>query len=123
MFLRGEGDTNDYIPSKLFEEEIVRGISEYGSLVLSLGAEPPLVVMISLLRVRGFRVGAAIGNDPREIQAIDRDDLVVPEVIIDVELNDQQEIAKAIKPAFDSIWNAAGWPSAQSYDADGNWHR
>jgi len=26
-----------------------------------------------------------------------------------------------LKPLFDAVWNAAGWPGSQNYDQNGQW--
>jgi hypothetical protein len=49
---------------------------------------------------------------------IDRDALIIPEIMIeDFDCNP----GKVMKPAFDAIWNAAGWPRSINYDKEGNW--
>ena len=48
---------------------------------------------------------------------IDRNDLVIPELMLE-ELNDDP--AKVMKPIFDAVWNASGWPRCMNYDNDGN---
>jgi hypothetical protein len=49
---------------------------------------------------------------------IDRDELIFPEVVAD---GYEADIPTLIKPTFDALWNAAGWPRSLSYDANGRW--
>lgn len=53
-----------------------------------------------------------------EIYPIEKDVLLLPEVLIE---NFEQNLAKTIKPVFDAIWNATGWSGSIHYDQDGNW--
>jgi len=42
----------------------------------------------------------------------------LPEVILE---NYPSDIALTLKPTFDAIWNAAGWPASLNYDDQGEW--
>ena len=33
------------------------------------------------------------------------------------------ESSKVMKPIFDAVWNACGYPGSQNYDDSGNWCR
>ncbi|WP_099355501.1 hypothetical protein [Fredinandcohnia onubensis] len=48
---------------------------------------------------------------------IDRDELYLPQILIDSEV----EIPKVLKPAFDVLWNSGGLNGSQSYK-EGNWN-
>ncbi len=50
-------------------------------------------------------------NDP-----MDRDRLLLPEVLLE---DYRVDLSGALKPAFDSVWMAAGWPRSANYDAEG----
>lgn len=49
---------------------------------------------------------------------IDRDHLIIPETII---YDNDNEPGKALRPIFDALWQATGFPGSENYDADGNW--
>lgn len=51
---------------------------------------------------------------------IDRDVLLVPEVVVE-DFNVASD--QVMKPIFDAVWNAAGWPGSHNYDNAGNWIR
>lgn len=74
--------------------------------------EPPIFVMLSLLGVKGYKMAVSIYDSGHPI---DRDLLILPEVVID---SYESDVAKAMKPAFDSVWNAAGWPGSKNYEGD-----
>jgi hypothetical protein len=53
-----------------------------------------------------------------EAHKIDRDVLLLPEIIVQ---NYEVRAEDVLKTAFDSIWNACGLPRSLNYDANGNW--
>lgn len=54
-------------------------------------------------------------------EAIDRNLIFVPEVLID---SQGADIPTALKPTFDAIWNAFGYERSFNYYEAGNWrHR
>ena len=58
-----------------------------------------------------YRTGAS------DFNRVDRDILVIPEVIVE----DYHQLAEAIlKPAFDIIWQSAGLTGSMNYDENGN---
>ena len=110
-----------YIPSVVFEEEIVCSLARYLEIQNKLEIEPPFFVLLSLLNVAGYNL------QPRnttmilsyESYQIDGNNLLVPELLVE----DNTLAPEAIlKPAFDAIWNAAGLPQSPYYDDDGNWN-
>jgi len=50
---------------------------------------------------------------------IDRDVLIVPDVLIEKYLFD---LPRVLRPAFDAVWNACGRVRSLNYDAEGNWN-
>ncbi len=53
-----------------------------------------------------------------EVHTIDRDILLLPEIVIE----SYDVIAEDIlRPCFDSIWNACGFPRSPNYDDTGEW--
>lgn len=51
---------------------------------------------------------------------IDRDVVVVPDVVLESEPND---LPRALRPMFDAVWNACGLRESENYDQDGYWRR
>jgi len=78
----------------------------------------PLLAIISMLGVKGYTMAV----DPRvfsiQKSAIDRDSLILPEVIIEDYGND---MAKLLRPAFDVVWQATGFSGSLNYDDNNNW--
>ena len=46
------------------------------------------------------------------------DTLILPEVMAEA---NEFDIAKTLKPLFDSYWNAYGYDGSQNYDQQGQW--
>jgi hypothetical protein len=79
-----------------------------------LRAHPPFYVMLSMIGVKEHVISVEPHNIPkgeiREGNPIDRDILVLPEIMID---SFSTDVAKTMKGIFDGVWNAAGWPESK----------
>lgn len=111
-------DGRKIIPSAMFEKELIQCGNRLLTLLHHLKIEPPYVVMLSFLGVRGYSMFVGTMRWQSNAHHIERDHLFVDEVIID---DVTQDFAKAIRPAFDQVWNACGWARSLNYDAEGNW--
>jgi hypothetical protein len=115
---------NNSIPITDVETDVVKIFKNILDYQQSLGVETPTVLSLNFLQVKGFvfgtpsrlRVESAYHN-----HGIDRDDLILPEILIDNYPKTLEETARNLKPIFDSIWNAAGWPQSINFDENGNW--
>ncbi|MCJ7654562.1 MAG: ATP-binding protein [Dehalococcoidia bacterium] len=106
-----------YIPSVLYEQELISSLSNYLSLLETLIVEPPIFVFLTLLGVKGYRMGTDRIDELDELNAIDRDIILSPEILIE---NYQVIAEDVLMPCFDSIWNACGFSSSWNYK-DGKW--
>ncbi len=102
------------IPSRLFEEKLLDALPRFLSIQRQLGVEPPLFIMLSLLGVSGHIMGVSTSRS--DTYPIDRDALILPEIIVE---NFECNPAEVMRPIFDAIWNAAGWPRSMNYDESG----
>jgi hypothetical protein len=108
------------IPSIAYEKGLLDALPIYLSILEQLGVAPPLFVMLSLLGVSGciLAINRRIDLWGERTYPIDRDTLVLPEIVIEsFEVN----AAAVMRPIFDSVWNAAGWPRSMNYDESGEW--
>lgn len=106
------------IRSTAIENAMADYLSRYMRTQQKLGVEPPFFVMLALLGVAGYRINGSdrfLGSDGH---AIDRNDLIIPEVMVEDFSSRPQEV---MRPIFDSMWNAAGWSRDMNYDENGNW--
>jgi hypothetical protein len=78
------------------------------------------VVIASLIGVKGVAIslGDAFQTPFPPEFPIDRDLLVLPDVIVE---GRDQDIATLLRPAFDAMWQASGWERSHGYDAQGKW--
>jgi hypothetical protein len=106
------------IPSLAYEEAVVNYLPHCFGILKKLGCKPPVMVGISLIGVRGWKLYVnpmtyfAMGSP----NAIDRDVLELPEIHA-VDLS----APPSLKLAFDRVWNACGYPASPHFDAAGNW--
>lgn len=108
------------IPSLLFEKDILRAVHGYLATQAHLGIEGPVHVGLSLLGIAGYRMAtrrfrAAAGRP------VERDRLVVPDVVAEDTGLDEGGVERLLRPAFDRVWHACGYPRSPHYDAAGAW--
>ena len=101
------------IPHILFERELLDALPRFLSIQRQLGVEPPFFIMLSLLGVSDYTISA---NTPIFTYPIDRDDLILPEIIVE---NFECNPSEIMKPIFDAVWNAVGLPQSMNYDNNG----
>jgi hypothetical protein len=96
------------------EEALIESTQEYLDLIRRCSVSPPIVLMVSLLGVKGYRILIApnhIGN--HSAHAIDRDDLILPDLVLE-EFPD--DLGRDLRPVFDVIWNSGGFFGSPMYD-------
>ena len=108
------------IPSGLLEQNILSNLSSFLAIQKQLGISPPFFTMLSLIGVKGFNMAVKHGLDTFKQNQfpIDRDVLLFQENIIE---DYETDLSRIMKPNFDAIWNATGWPRSMNYDELGNW--
>lgn len=109
--------TPKVIPYASTELKIIKAVESYLEQLASLNVPPPYAFFLSLLHVRGY----FMPTEPQHMHPgnpINRDHLFIPEVILNAV---PKSVASALFPAFNSVWNACGWPQSLNYDIDGNW--
>lgn len=101
-----------------YERKLVVAVKKYLELQNFLGSNPPYFVMISFLGVKGYKIALqrSVHHIAEYTSEIDRNNLIIPEVMIeDFDVN----VASALRPIFDAVWNAAGSDSSPNYDETG----
>jgi Schlafen, AlbA_2 len=107
------------VPGRSFGKYIFEVLPSYLSALQALDVPPPLVLMITLQGVRGARLGLdeQFFSEPHPI---DRAVLELPEIMID-RFGTELEYHQAVRPAFDALWNTAGFATSQYFDENGRW--
>jgi len=112
-------DNGSQIPSVVYERQLIRSTTHYLAMLRTMGVNPPVVLLLSLLGVKGYTMAyRPLRYTANKHSSIDRDHLALPDTLIDAY---EVEAHTVLRPSFDAIWNACGFPRAMYYDDDGNW--
>ncbi|MGB8310955.1 MAG: DUF4062 domain-containing protein [Halobacteriota archaeon] len=98
-----------------YERGLINSLSNYLDVFKILGVAAPVFFFLTLLGVKGYRLSRGYKVFD---QKIDEDILAIPEKIIE-KFDDKPE--HILRPCFDYIWNACGYPKCFNYDEEGNW--
>lgn len=113
----GQGRQSNYI-SYTYEKSLVEALVRYSKLLNALSVTPPFFLMLSLVDVKNYLLS---GGSERISEPIDRQDLILPEVMVENYFQNDEDVASALQPIFDTVWNAGGKTSSPNFDKDGNW--
>jgi hypothetical protein len=109
------------IPSLDVDRWIFEILPGYLTTLQRLDVPPPIVLMITLQGVRGARLGVGqtwtTYEDP---PTIDRSVLELPEIIIE-NYGKAVDYQRSAQPAFDALWNTAGYAKSKHFDETGAW--
>jgi len=106
------------IPSVAYEKELIKSLPDYLSILKTLNVELPIFIFLSLLGVKGYLMAFDQWEFQDEVHTIDRDALLLPEIVIESYEVSAKDI---LRPCFDSIWNACGFPRTLNYNDAGEW--
>lgn len=120
------GVVSDYngqqnIPSLDFDRGIFAVLPSYLNGLRSLDVPPPLVVMISLQEISGASLG--VGGDIWNFNVaipFKSHELLLPEIIIE-DYGTEHDYQRVMRPAFDALWNAAGFAASKYFNDDSIW--
>jgi hypothetical protein len=105
------------IPSVAYEREVFQYLPSCFQLLEKIGATVPIVIAVTLIGTRGLKMGV----DSYWSQAgypIESDTIILPETVVN---EFSVPVGKILKPLFDLVWNACGYPESKNFDAQGNW--
>ena len=119
---RGRNPPRSFIFGRALEDALIQCVGHYLAVLQSVGCQPPVAVMVSLTGVAGYEMVPTEQNFRPELLVapsvgVDRPDLVIQEVLVE-EFRARPE--RDLRPVFDAIWNACGYPQSPSYDGGGN---
>ncbi|MDA8161649.1 MAG: ATP-binding protein [Desulfobacteraceae bacterium] len=116
-------ETGPMIPSVHYEADIIQKVAGYAHTLSGWEVPAPYVIAISMLGVRGAKMALGPNYLPIHQNKIDRNDMILPDVLLEgMEMaSDNNETAKLLRPIFDVVWNACGYPKSLNYDDNGNW--
>ena len=116
--LAGPREDRLVIPSIAFERYVMQYLPQCLHLLETLGAGLPIVVAMTLTNTKGLWMGVDTFLRDEAGYPIDAETIILPETIVESFTTPIQQI---LKPMFDLIWNACGFPGSENFDADGNW--
>jgi hypothetical protein len=102
-----------------WEQSLIDKLPSYLQAQSRLNVQLPVFIMLSVLGVKGYSMYVPPGSFDSG-DTIDRDMLIAPEIMVE---KFDSDAAQILKPAFDVIWNAAGFSGSLSYDSQGQRRR
>ncbi len=123
--LAAHGDKR-LIEAGLLENKLIEHLPSWLDTMSAVGVSAPVLIMLSLLNVRGYRMKPPIGFASMDARPINRDHLhTSPTVVETLRLSSKAKAsnhpAALLRSHFDTIWNACGYPSCIGYDNSGQW--
>ncbi len=105
------------LPSRPFEDWAIKFIDDARAELRRLGVSQELSVMLSLVRAREVELGLSLHLDYGSGQCLfDRDVVALPDVLLDEGVSSEM----GLRPAFDLMWQAAGFARSFNYHAQGH---
>ena len=116
-YLLNPGGGQRFIPRVAYEKELISSLRRFLSVQEAIGVSPPIVVLLSLIGVSGYTMSPdKLGSTGALVK--DENLLLPPGIVEDIE---DCEPADVFRPAFDAIWQAAGYSHSLNYGESGDW--
>ena len=107
-----------HFPCVYAEKILFRSTQSYLAGLRELGITSPIVLMVSLVGMKDIRIhGILAGQSAR----IDRENLLLPESVIDNFDESNRMMSGIVRPVFDALWNVAGQVNSPNFDDNGCW--
>ena len=115
-----EEDGEILIPCLAFDKHVLGVLHLYLDALKMLDVAPPLVVMLTLDGVYNAKLGVnnltQYDRNPPIMQSV----LELPEIVIE-DYGSEKDYQRAVRPAFDALWNAGGFAASRHFDENGIW--
>ncbi len=115
-----ERDGERFVPGLKFDKDIFEALPNYLNGLKALNVPPPLVIMISLQEVNGAHLFVSKNIFDDGGYKFSKPELLLPEIVIE-DYGTDQNYQKAMRPAFDALWNAAGYAASGYFNDDDLW--
>lgn len=113
-----EDNAKPMLPSGSFEGYLKNFISASISELSNWGASGDFLVMLSLLRAKGMKLGYAQDFSNNEHLEFDREILTFPDIEV---IQENGDVMKQMRPLLDMVWQAAGATGSQNFNENGDW--
>lgn len=118
-FFTGEQNGKQYIDGTSIETSVIEQLPRYLEVQRALEVPTPIWILTALTGVSDHIMFADLSPRlGRRFQPIDRSVCRLAEVLME---EYGQSISTLLRPAFDSMWQAAGWQGSINYDPQGVW--
>jgi hypothetical protein len=95
-------------------------VPTYIATLQELGVPPPFTVMMTLTETADVRLG--VDDRPQDLRPIQHPRLELPAIQMD-DFGSPREYQRAMRPAFDALWNAGGFARSRNFNEKGDWVR
>ncbi len=106
------------VPTTTLVQSLDESVQQYLNALVALETPEPAVLQLTIVGARGYKLAVGQNWDWQSQPAIDRDMLILPDVLVE---NFDCDVHALIKPILDGLWNACGYHWCNWYDEDGNW--
>jgi hypothetical protein len=118
-----EHEGQAFVPGAGIEHSIFERVLAYLDGLRDAGVPPPFLFLMTLEGVEGAIY--AISQNAQELPPFTQPVVTLPECLID-SYGDNIDYHRAVRPAFDTLWNSVGEARDMLFDDnglwDGNWH-
>ncbi len=102
-----------------FEKDLIDSVNNNKIVFDFFGVNYPMIIFHTVLDIKDFRITPKLGFRDIGKHQFDQSDFLLPEILL---TEDQFDILPlALKPLFDPIWNAAGYPQSPNFNTKGEW--
>ena len=102
------------------EPELFNSSRDYLGLLKGLDVGPPIVLMLSILGLQGYKIIPA--SEQRAWKSfrnpIPQNEILFPDVLIE---DMDADPTVFLRPILDMLWQAAGWERCENYDGHAKW--
>lgn len=112
--------SNKTIQITLLEKGIIDSLSDYLNLLNILRVPTPIFIFLTLIGIKEHKIlpPNVILGTWAAVHTIGRDVLQLPELYIE---DYPTKVDSVLRPIFNSLWNAGGYPEDPHYTDDGTW--
>lgn len=100
------------------EKVLVEYFPRYMNVFKKFDINSPVFFFLTLIGVKDYKIPLKVPWRINETYPIDRDLVLIPEIMIE---HFDFEPSQILKPIFDSIWNACGYERSFNYTKEGKW--
>jgi len=117
-----ETDRGRTLPAEQVEDQIVTKVEQYLTTLRHVEVPPPFALLLAGLRMHGTAIVPRLAPYYEILVPQTEPDMFFPQAIIE-DYGTLEDYRQTLKPIFDALWNAGGYPCSRSYESDGQWKR